>query len=180
LIEAAPKVVAQGPEVLFLVGGGQEQMKDDLQRRVEGLGMKNHFLFWGEVPWEQAARFISAFDLAVAPARFSNSRSGISPQKVYAYLACERPVVGSNIEGLGNMLIEEGVGLSFPAGDAEQLAEAILKLLKDQNLVMTMGRAGRRLVLERFTWERAVRETVQIIHRCLGPIRELDVKSSVS
>ncbi len=168
LIEASAKVLAHVPQALFLVGGGQEQMKADLKRRVQDLEMEEHFFFWGEVPWDRAALFISAFDIAVAPARFSNLRSGISPQKVYAYLACERPVVGSNIEGLGNLLTEQGVGLSFPVGEAEELAETILTLLKDADVATSMGQRGRRVVLKQYTWEKVVRRTTQIFSDLLN------------
>ena len=162
LIEASLLILESIPDVLFLIGGGQAEMKVELQRRVKHLGMEQHFVFQGEVPWEKAALFISAFDLAVAPAQFSNPRSGISPQKVYAYLACERPVVGSDIEGLGDLLTREGVGVSFPSGDAEKLAGAIIQLLQDRELAQTMGERGKQLVLDRFTWKRVVQKTVRI------------------
>ena len=162
LIEASLMILESIPDVLFLIGGGQAEMKVELQRRVKHLDMEQHFVFQGEVPWEKAALFISAFDLAVAPAQFSNPRSGISPQKVYAYLACERPVVGSDIEGLGDVLTREGVGISFPSGDAERLAGAIIQLLQDRELAQTMGERGKQLVLDRFTWERVVQKTVRI------------------
>lgn len=168
VIEASPHVVAQVPDVLFLVGGGGQETKTDLERRAHDFGMEKHFLFWGEVPWDRAAIFISAFDIAVAPARFANLRSGISPQKVYAYLACERPVVGSDIDGLGDMLVKYGVGLAFRAGHAEELAEVILRLLKDKDMAKTMGQKGREVILERYTWESVVRKTAKIFTALLN------------
>ena len=167
LIEASLMILECIPDVLFLIGGGQAEMKVQLQRRVKHLEMEQHFVFQGEVPWEKASLFISAFDLAVAPAQFSNPRSGSSPQKVYAYLACERPVVGSDIEGLGDVLTREGVGFSFPSGDAERLSGAIIQLLQDRELAQTMGERGRQLVLDRFTWEQVVQKTVRIFQDIL-------------
>ncbi len=161
LIEASLIILESIPDGLFLIGGGQAEMKVALEGKVKHLGAEQHFVFQGEVPWDQAALFISAFDVAVAPAQLSE-RSGISPQKVYAYLACQRPVVGSDIEGLGDMLTQERVGFSFPSGDAERMAGAIIQLLQDRELAQTMGERGRRLVLDRFTWERVVQKTVRI------------------
>jgi glycosyltransferase involved in cell wall biosynthesis len=169
LVEASPKVAAQVPNVLFLIGGsGQKELKADLERKVQDLGMGENFLFWGQVPWDRAALFTGAFDIAVAPYRLSNPRSGISPLKLYSYLACERPVVGSNTEGLGNVLAEEGVGLTFRAGDAEELAKAILRLLKDKDMAKTMGRKGREVVLEQYTWEGVVKKTAEIFSDLLN------------
>ena len=163
LVEASPRVAAEVPDVLFLIGGGQEDLRRHLEAHAQRLGMERQFRFTGDVPWDRAASFISAFDVAVAPAQFANTRSGISPQKVYAYLACERPVVGSDIDGLGNVLQEEGAGLSFPAGDAEALARAVVQLLGDPARARAMGQRGRQLVLERYTWEQVVRRTVRIL-----------------
>jgi glycosyltransferase involved in cell wall biosynthesis len=162
LVEASPQVVAQVPDVLFVVGGGQPELKASLERRVRELGMDAHFHFAGDVPWDRAAEFISTFDLAVAPAKFADGRSGISPQKVYAYLACERPVIGSDIAGLGDLLETCQAGLSFPSGQSPVLAQAIVRLLQDKELARAMGQRGRRVILERFTWEQVVKNTMAI------------------
>lgn len=169
LVDASPVIAARIPEVLFLIGGGQEEMKLALERRVKDLAMERHFSFRGEVPWDQAALFVSAFDVAVAPAQFSNPRSGISPQKVYAYLACERPVVGSDLPGLGNMLVDRNVGLSFQAGKYKELATAVVELLEDRELATSMGKRGRKFILECHTWKKVVEETAVILQRCFNP-----------
>jgi len=104
----------------------------------------------------------------VAPAQFANTRSGISPQKVYAYLACERPVVGSDINGLGDVLVKEGAGLSFPAGDAAALAQAVVQLLADPAKAKAMGQRGRHLVLARYTWGQVVTRTVRVLDAARG------------
>lgn len=171
LVDASPAIVERVPDVLFAIGGGQADLKAALERRVRELGMPRHFRFEGDIPVDRAASFISAFDVAVAPARFANPRSGISPQKVYAYLACERPVVGSDLEGLGDLLTTQGVGLAFPAGDVRALAEAVVTLLQDRALAGRMGQRGRQVVLERFTWERVVSTTVAICQDALDARR---------
>ncbi len=167
LIEASPLILAKFPDVLFLIGGGQKEMKGQLEKAVKRLSMEKHFVFQGEVPWDKAALFISAFDVAVAPLHSSKSRSGVSPLKLYAYLACGRPVVGSDIEGLGDVLTRERVGVSFPSGDAEKLAGAIIQLLQNRELAQSMGERGRQLVLDRFTWEQVVQKTVRIFQDIL-------------
>ena len=86
LIDASPMILEEIPDALFLIGGGQTEMKWEFERRAKHLGVEQHFVFQGEVPWDKAALFISTFDVAVAPAQFTK-RTGISPLKFYAYLA---------------------------------------------------------------------------------------------
>jgi len=170
LIDASPMILKDFPDALFLIGGGQAEMKWKFERKVKHLGVEQHFVFQGEVPWDKAALFISTFDVAVAPAQFTK-RTGISPLKFYAYLACERPVVGTDLQGLGNILEEENVGKSFPVGEKEELAEAVILLLQDREMATSMGKRGREFVLKSHTWERVVEKTIELLNRCLNSNR---------
>jgi glycosyltransferase involved in cell wall biosynthesis len=70
-----------------------------------------------------------------------------------------RPVIAAEIGGLGE-LVEEGVtGLLVPPGEAEPLAEAIVRLGSDLELAKEMGEAGRRRALEQFLQERCTDRT---------------------
>ncbi len=70
-----------------------------------------------------------------------------------------RPVIAAEIGGLGE-LVEEGVtGLLVPPGEAEPLAEAIVRLGSDLALARELGEAGRRRALEQFLQERCTDRT---------------------
>jgi glycosyltransferase involved in cell wall biosynthesis len=70
-----------------------------------------------------------------------------------------RPVIAAEIGGLGE-LVEDGVtGLLVPPGEAEPLADAIVRLASDLPLARTMGEAGRRRALEQFLQERCTDRT---------------------
>ncbi len=174
LIDASPMILEEIPDALFLIGGGQAEMKWEFERKVKHLGVEQHFVFQGEVPWDKAALFISAFDVAVAPAQFTK-RTGISPLKFYAYLACERPVVGTDLQGLGNILEEKNVGKSFPVGEKEELAEAVILLLQDREMATSMGKRGREFVLKSHTWERVFEKTIELLK---GKLRDAKTGSA--
>jgi glycosyltransferase involved in cell wall biosynthesis len=70
-----------------------------------------------------------------------------------------RPVIAAEIGGLGE-LVEDGVtGLLVAPGEAEPLAEAIVRLGNDLSLAAKMGEAGRRRALEQFLQERCTDRT---------------------
>jgi len=70
-----------------------------------------------------------------------------------------RPVIAAEIGGLGE-LVEDGVtGLLVPAGEAEPLARAIVRLASDLDLAARMGEAGRRRAVEQFLQERCTDRT---------------------
>ena len=51
---------------------------------------------------------------------------------------------------------------SVPAYDTSAMADAIAGLLDDPSCALRMGIAGRQRVVERFSWDRAAAETVEV------------------
>jgi len=153
LIAAAPKILKRFPNTLFVVGSGEEPYVSKLKKIVHKSGLKNSFLFFGFIPWDEASWFISTADICVSPIILKNMRTGLSSLRTFSYLACGKPVVGSNIPGLGDMLEKEGTGLSFTMGDHEALAREIITLLDDRDRLREMGKRGRDFVIKNYSWE---------------------------
>ena len=69
-------------------------------------------------------------------------------------LRYRKPVVGSAVGGILD-IIEDGVsGLLTPPGDAPALAAALGRLLDDPALARRLGEDGYSYVAEKFDWER--------------------------
>jgi len=65
-------------------------------------------------------------------------------------------------------VVEDGTtGILVEHKDHEALAEALLRLLKDDKLSKRMGDAGRKRVEERFSWDRIVDELEKVYGSCL-------------
>jgi glycosyltransferase involved in cell wall biosynthesis len=152
LIAAAPRILERFPDTLFVIGSGEEPYCSRLKKRVARCGLKRSFRFFDFIPWDEASWFISMADICVAPFVFKEIRSGICSLRVLSYLACGRPVVGSDISGLGDMLENNGVGRSFHMGNHDDLSGALLALLTDQTRAAEMGRRGRAFVAECCSW----------------------------
>jgi glycosyltransferase involved in cell wall biosynthesis len=61
-----------------------------------------------------------------------------------------RPVIAAEIGGLGELVRDGETGVLVPAGEAEPLAEAIVRVAGDLELARRMGEAGRQRALSRF------------------------------
>jgi len=81
-------------------------------------------------------------------------------------MACETPVVCSAIGGMPELVADGETGLIVPPGDSSALGEAVEALLDDPARARALGEAGRRRVVERFTWH-------AVAERCLAGYREL-------
>jgi glycosyltransferase involved in cell wall biosynthesis len=156
LIASAPKVLEKFPETLFVIGSGEEPFVSRLKDLANRSGLKEKFLFFGFIPWDEASWFISTSDICIAPFVFKKTRTGISSLRVFSYLSCARPVVGSDIPGLGDMLENEGMGVSFPMGDNKALAKAIIELLSDIDRSRDMAERSRAYIIKNHSWQSIV------------------------
>ena len=79
-----------------------------------------------------------------------------------------RPVVASSVGGLIPLVREGETGFLTPPGNPEALAEKILLLLKQPELRLRMGQAGRKLALEKHSRQRMIERTVEVYAAALG------------
>ena len=75
-------------------------------------------------------------------------------------MASGTPVVCSDLGGLPEVVRHGETGFLVPPGDVRALRDRIEQLLGDRALARRMGAAGRRRVLERFTWAACARRCV--------------------
>lgn len=89
------------------------------------------------------------------------------PMVLIEAMACQTPVIGTNIGGIPE-LIRDGIdGLLVPPQDSNALAQAISKILADKELATRMGRAGEAKVRDQLTWETRVALTRKVFEECL-------------
>ena len=77
-------------------------------------------------------------------------------------MACETPVVASRVGGIKEVVVDRETGLLVPPGDPVRLGRALSKVLEDPRLAARMGKAGRRRVLQQFTWDRIAEKTLKL------------------
>jgi len=152
LVKAAPSVLSRLPECRFLIVG-DGIMKNELIILSKELEVEDKFIFTGVVAYEKVPRYINASDACVAPFIVArNAKIGLSPLKLYEYMACGKPVVASNISGVSDALESSQGGIPVLPENPGALAEAIIKLLEDSELSKKMGSKGLSYVTENYSW----------------------------
>ena len=167
LVESAIGLLSQGQKMkLLLVGDGP--LKKDLMRKVLESEFEKEFIFTGMLDYEDIPFFINLADICVAPFIFKrNQVTGVSPLKVFEYMACGKPVVCSRIEGL-EFVETEGVGYLVEPEDIKDLQEKLLDLIRDPEKRIAMGREGLHLVREKFDWGLKVTKIEKILLKTLA------------
>lgn len=156
LLQAFPTIAAAQPSArLVIVGSAFYRLRRQtpyvrkLHRLAARKSIRNRVRFVPFVPHTRMANWFQMADIAVVP---SISKEAFGLVNVEA-MATGLPVVAAHTGGMVE-IIDHGVnGFLVDADRTDALADAILRLLNDQELRRSVGEAAIRSVLERFTWQ---------------------------
>jgi PEP-CTERM/exosortase A-associated glycosyltransferase len=161
LLESMVSVVRALPQArLMLVGSGEQAQAVD--RMVDELGIRGHTIVVGRVPHTQVARYYSVTDVLVYPRHRNRTTSLVTPLKPLEAMALGKAVVGSDVGGIHELLGDGRVGLLFEAGNSDDLAAALVRLLRDPDLRRRLGEAGREHALREHSWANLVHSYEQL------------------
>jgi glycosyltransferase involved in cell wall biosynthesis len=170
-LDAAARTVAKEPAARFVVVG-DGILRPEIERFAEDLGIADRVAFTG---WRSdVSRIYSDLDVLV----ISSDNEG-TPFTAMEAMASGRPVVGTAVGGMGDLIADGENGYLVPQGDADGLASAVLGLLADPGLASSMGRKGREIARSRFSVQRLISETEELYQHALQAKGVMDVPSPV-
>jgi len=163
---AAARIVAQRiPGARFVLAGkgvidsGEQYRQQLMESCAKDELLRDRVIFAGQVAG--VASLLAASDVAVQCSLTENLGGTIEA------LLMERPVVATRVGGMPESVRDGETGLLVPPSDPDALAAAIIELLENREAAMAFGRAGRRLMLERFTSARTA-DDVAAVYRKLA------------
>jgi glycosyltransferase involved in cell wall biosynthesis len=91
------------------------------------------------------------------------------PLTIIEALACGLPVLATNVGGIPSAVADAQTGLLLPMGDLAAWTAALDQLLRDKRRCRAMGALARQVALARFSRERMVAATEQVLaEACVG------------
>jgi glycosyltransferase involved in cell wall biosynthesis len=163
LIEAMPPLAARFPELAVVVIG-HGSLRDRLTRQAGDLGVADVLHLPGHRT--DARMLLDAADVFVLPSR----QEGL-PLVALEAMDVGLPVVGTDVIGTAEVVVDGETGALVPPGDAPALGAALARLLDDPQLRATYGEAGRRRYLAEFTAKRMAAETFAVYEDVLAQVR---------
>jgi len=148
LLEAWNRICSRRPDAdirLLLIGDGRD--REVVRRRVDSSDKVlwiDRYVFKRRELWS----YLLAADVYTIPSR----KEGFAVALLEA-MACELPVVGSDVPGVAEILGrgEEDGGIIFPCEDSSALADALLRLLDAPELARQLGQVARRRMEKEFS-----------------------------
>jgi D-inositol-3-phosphate glycosyltransferase len=156
-----------GPPQLLLVGGDTREPDavtnkevGDLWQLAAELGVTEHVRFVGRRARHELPAYYAAADVVTAVPWHEPYG-----QQVREALACARPVVGSDVGGIADVLVGEQMGALVSPEDPRDLAAKLRRLLRSPGLRGRLGRAGRAYAEEQLGWPRVAEATREVFAR---------------
>jgi len=156
----AVKIVKKEIKDVKLIVGGQGELLDYYKEIAHSLGIGNNVEFVGFIPEDKIVEYFNECNVFVLPS-ISSKQEGFGIVLLEA-MACEKPVVSTEIVGVADDVEKTNSGIILKPKDVEALANAIITILKDKELANKMGKCGRKLAEEKYTWKRVAKMTEKV------------------
>ena len=155
------KQAAPRPVVLVLIGAGP--LRESLAKFLTDLGTRDLVHFLGHR--DDAAELLQDFNVFCLPSAFE----GMSNSLMEA-MSCGVPSVVSDIAPNVELVQHEASGLTFPVGEAPELAKAVIRLLNDSELSQRLGSTAQRTITENHSVQSLVQRHCQLYAALLAGI----------
>jgi len=162
LLEILPEVLKENKNIkLFIVGTGH--CLNDLKKAAVKLNISENVVFTGNIPNCELPKYYNIAHIFVMP----TPRLEGLPLTLAEAMACEKPVIVSQIGGIPTVVENNKDGVLVEPGDLRELKEKILKVLSSKELAKRLGKNARKKVIERFSLDRMIDETIKVYEEAL-------------
>jgi glycosyltransferase involved in cell wall biosynthesis len=153
LPEMIERVAAERPDARWvLVGSGR--LHEDVRREVEKRGLADKVELSGIVPHDRALELLSACDFCVSPhvPNPDGSRFFGSPTKLFEYMGLGKAVVASDLEQIGEVIVDGVSGLLHEPGDSAAAAALCMRLIDDEEMRARLGDGALEAASTEYSW----------------------------
>ena len=158
-LQAAAALRESHPDIHFVVVG-DGQLWEELHRLTHAMGLEERVHFTG---WRSDLPDVYRdLDIVVCC-----SKNEGTPVSLIEACAASKPVIGTRVGGIPDIITAGVNGLMVPSGDANALAGAIRELVDDPERRRNMGSAGHKIVMEQHSADRMVRELKAVYERLM-------------
>ncbi len=169
-LKALKQIRHHRPEAVLVIIGravpGSEQYETQLLEFIRESHLSQSVVIIPVVTPEELRALYAMADVFILSSRPSGPEvEGFGIVLIEANLM-ETPVIAANSGGIPDAIEEGKSGFLYPCGDADALAQQILRIL-DGELVKTMGEYGRQRALRDFSWQVVARRTFEVMSRAI-------------
>ena len=160
LIKAEPVITQEVPGTKIIIAGTGEDFKKYENMMIN----RDNFIIHNyRIPYKEGAELFQRCSVVVLP-YIDASQSGVIPT-AYGF---EKPVVVTDVGSIPE-IVEDGVtGFIVPPRNPEALAEALVKLLKDEDLRREMGKNAYKKLKRDLSWDKIAEKVIEVYKEAIN------------
>lgn len=165
-IKAMPHILSKISQAkLLLIGKGSPDYDRELQKLCKELNVHENVIFTGWVNFNLVPSYIAASDICLVPHNCSDHINTTIPHKLFQYMTVEKPVIVTDCKPLKRIVEECHSGLVIPSGSYDKLAESLINVFHDKNLLKELGLNGRKCVEQKYNWQKESKLLINLYKR---------------
>src|SRR5205814_1932373 len=150
--------------VCDIIGDGP--LRETLQAKIEQLSLSSRVNLLGSLSQGAVLEKLQTADIfALASTTDAQGATDVFPTVILEAMASARPVVSSRLAGIPELVIDGQTGVLAPPSDSTALAHAVEQLLRDPELRLRFGHAGRTRIEQHFRIEQTVAPLMEMLER---------------
>jgi glycosyltransferase involved in cell wall biosynthesis len=168
LIKAEPMITEQAPDAKIVIAGRGENFKKYEEMMIN----RDNFIVHNyRVPYKEGAELFQRCSVVTLP-YIEASQSGVIPT-AYGF---KKPVIVTDVGSIPEIVDDGVTGFIVPPRNPEALADAIIKLLKDEKLRKQMGENAYKKLKTDLSWERIAEKTIEVYEKAIDEFRKGGLK----
>jgi glycosyltransferase involved in cell wall biosynthesis len=164
LIESLNIIVNQKGIANIILGiGGRGPLRGKYEKMIKRYSLVDYVFFLGFIKDGDMLSYYTLADIFILPSIVDSrgDTEGLGVVLLEAN-ACKTPIIGSRVGGIPDIIQDGFNGLTFEQKNPVDLAAKIIKLADNRKLRSQMGENGRKIIEDKFNWERIAKRTVRI------------------
>jgi glycosyltransferase involved in cell wall biosynthesis len=163
LIDACAELARRGVDFTCdILGDGP--LRDTLQAKIAQLDLSSRMNLLGSLSQHAVLEKLQAADIfALASTTDAQGATDVFPTVILEAMASARPVVSTRLAGIPELVVDGETGVLVSPGDTIALASGLEQMLRDADLRLRYGRAGRARIEQHFRIEQTVVPLVEML-----------------
>mgnify|MGYP000220988032 CR=1 FL=1 len=170
MVKAMKYVVKEVPDAKLLLIGPvtDEAFMEEASAFIKQHHLEDNVEFLGFVPYDKLHTYLAICHVGLCPYLYIPVRGTKGSSKLFLYMRAGLPVIASDFPGIRALVKDAKCGILVDPTNVRQLANAIIKLLKNPELARQMGENGLRAVRERYNWELEEEKIIRVYRAYSG------------
>ena len=146
---------------MIIIGGGPDF--NNIESLVKLKKFEKHIKLLGFLPQKDIGEYVGLADICINPFEVNYITNRILPTKILEYLACQKPVLSSPLNGTKELIPDEKYGVVYTK--EENFVEKLGEMLEDNEKLEELGNRGHTFVKNNFDWEQLSVKICQIFEK---------------